>query len=255
MELCAGTLGAYLASLQSSAAHLPAVELVEIMTHILSGLRHYHDLHFCHRDIKMGNSMPSFYFAYHQFYIQKGLMDAILPTLRDGCWPTSASRVWWRVEGLVIENSDAERKGIVRPNPSTSSMTIITSQLGSHFPSSPISGPSAVFCLSRPRLAERPLFVRENMTFWYARGEGTIVTKLDKTQKPLLDLETLSHINTQIKICLNPSPQKRPSAASLLVGFEEMKISWSVTWNKTYKRRPQASIWAGNVFTASSSIS
>lgn len=56
MELCGGTLLQYLDSLQVENKNMGSAELITIMIHILSGLRHCHDLHYCHRDLKTANS-------------------------------------------------------------------------------------------------------------------------------------------------------------------------------------------------------
>lgn len=59
MELCNGTLQDYLISLKSAQKTVEALELMTIMIHILTGLRHCHDLHYCHRDLKLANGTPS----------------------------------------------------------------------------------------------------------------------------------------------------------------------------------------------------
>ena len=61
MELCSGTLDDYLKSLRSSQQAIDLSDITEIMIHTLSGLAHCHDLHYCHRDIKLdnGTELPS----------------------------------------------------------------------------------------------------------------------------------------------------------------------------------------------------
>jgi serine/threonine protein kinase len=57
MERCNGTLEQYLDDLYDKKASLEPLELTEIMIQILTGLCHCHVQGFCHRDIKLSNSI------------------------------------------------------------------------------------------------------------------------------------------------------------------------------------------------------
>jgi serine/threonine protein kinase len=52
MELCDGTLDGYLKTFRSLTYTIEPREIVNIMIQILTGLRHCHELGFCHRDLK-----------------------------------------------------------------------------------------------------------------------------------------------------------------------------------------------------------
>jgi serine/threonine protein kinase len=58
MERCDGTLADYLVQLRGQGRDMEAKELIEIMIHVLTGLRHCHDRNVCHRDLKLSNSIP-----------------------------------------------------------------------------------------------------------------------------------------------------------------------------------------------------
>jgi len=59
MEFCNGTLESYLDDMRSRHASIEPLEIAEIMIQILTGLGHCHTLGFCHRDLKLPNSMFS----------------------------------------------------------------------------------------------------------------------------------------------------------------------------------------------------
>ena len=57
MERCDGTLAEYLIRIREKGEEIHPKELIEIMLHILSGLKHCHDRKVCHRDLKLTNSI------------------------------------------------------------------------------------------------------------------------------------------------------------------------------------------------------
>jgi serine/threonine protein kinase len=60
MERCDGTLAEYLVCIREKGEEIQPEELIEIMLHILSGLKHCHDRKVCHRDLKLTNSILPF---------------------------------------------------------------------------------------------------------------------------------------------------------------------------------------------------
>jgi serine/threonine protein kinase len=57
MEFCNGTLREYLDHMRRYHMSVSPIEIVNIMIQILTGLEHCHARDFCHRDLKLANSM------------------------------------------------------------------------------------------------------------------------------------------------------------------------------------------------------
>lgn len=57
MEFCDGTLDSFLDEKNSRHSQIRSIELAEIMIQVLTGLSHCHTLGFCHRDLKLANSI------------------------------------------------------------------------------------------------------------------------------------------------------------------------------------------------------
>lgn len=67
MEFCDGTLETYIEEVRTKAGSLEPIEIVEIMIQVLTGLCHCHTLGFCHRDLKLPNSIQLFEKSLIQF--------------------------------------------------------------------------------------------------------------------------------------------------------------------------------------------
>jgi serine/threonine protein kinase len=91
MEICDGTLEEYLKERESRCEPLEPLEISEIMIQILTGLQHCHVQGFCHRDLKLPNSI-SFKFISRPLIPKSCLSRDHVPvtanpksTVRGGC--------------------------------------------------------------------------------------------------------------------------------------------------------------------------
>ena len=233
MELCNGTLQDYLISLKSAGNSIDALEIATIMIHILEGLRHCHDLHYCHRDLKLANgTLPRLFRLGIVLYVNNSC----------SCHPDELQRRWLLTDfgfSVVVESGKENLSKYGRGTagyraPELQECNYDEDEQPSRVSFSKKSDIWSIGCIlyALASTGVKSAFPSDSVAYWYAHGE-TEVPQLSETNNPNLSRQTTTQsgisapvwivLNGIVKHCLSPLPEARLSASELITQFQDLR--------------------------------